>query len=365
MRIVREAMAVVGSGHTFAQKVNYLKYLTFPRGQVLWYDPVTISIVATARCTLACDMCPTHSTRVPKEYAHAQRAVRDIRFDDFREMIDRFANATTVQIIGSGEPLLNKDFFRMVAYAAGKRMTVKTFSNGTTVGAHIDELLGSRLDGITVSLNGHTAEEFARMTGMPAAVYRDSLEAVRQLIAKRNAGSRRLKVKLSFIIDRENYRSIPAMAELGLALGADHLFFCNFLAAPFDGLRAEERVLMAERDVGDELAAMFGRFPAEARRKMTPPVLVARGRGRNGCATHFSQIRFDGEGNVSSCSMMLLNMAGNGSFREPGVWNNAFFRSMRKAFLDGADDRLQEPCRVCPDNRGVAMKRSGSYASAT
>lgn len=355
MKALKELSGIILQDHTFSQKLNYCKYLFFPKKEVLDYDPVTISIVATGRCTLSCDMCPTHSRLTSKDYEHAQAIVRDVDLDTFKKMIDRFRRATTIHLIGSGEPLLNKDFFEMVEYAAGKRMTVKTFSNGTTIGQNIDKLLASRLDGITVSLNGQNAGEFARMTGMPAEAYRGIYDATKRLIDKRNKIGARLKVKLSFIIDRFNYRSMPEMIEVGLTLGADHIFLCNFLHSPYDGLRAHERVLMIEGEVARELKTIIGKYSAAISRKVTWPVPVDSRQRSNKCSTHFSQIRFDGDGNISSCSMMLLNMAGHGHYEEEDVWNNDFFRKMRRTFLDGSGKDIPEPCKACPDNKGVSI----------
>ena len=355
MDIVRDMINMILAPHTLSQKGNYFRYLLSRGREELRYGPVTVSIVATGRCTLSCDMCPTHSGRVPDSYIHAQQPVEDMSFERFREIIDRFSDAVTVHIIGSGEPLLNKDFFRMVDYASGKKMTVKTFSNGTMIRANIDRILNSGLDGITVSINGHNAEEFSRMTGMKPETYDGIYEAVGALVAEKKRRGSRVKIKLSYIIDKHNYRFIPYMVASSAALGVDHSFFCNFLSAPYDGLRAEERSLMAGGKAAGEIKAIFEAYPPAVRKKLTPPLLVDPGMAGDNCRTHFSQIRFDGNGNVSSCSMMLLNMSGHGHYRDKDVWNNAFFRDMRKAFLSGGSYPVPDPCKVCPDNKGVRI----------
>ncbi len=352
---MREIAAVIRSGHTFKQKMNYLKSRYYPKGEVLAYNPVTISIVATGRCTLSCNMCPTHSASVPKDYQHIQKNVRDMDFDMFRRIIDSFSDALTVHIIGSGEPLLNKDLFRMIDYAAKKGMTVKSFSNGTTIKENIGNILNSRLDGITISINGYNAEEFSRMTGVDGAIYHKIYDAVKELMREKKKSSSKVKVKLSFIIDRQNYKFIPAMIDLSMGLGVDHAFFCNFLASPYGSLTADERTLRSDDKMKNELKSIFAAYPPRIRKKLTPPILIDCGPGPNRCGSHFSQIRFDGEGNVSSCSMMLLNMTGHGSYTEKGVWNNNFFMGMRKIFLSNDSRDLPEPCRVCPDNKGLSL----------
>jgi hypothetical protein len=193
------------------------------------------------------------------------------------------------------------------------------------------------------------------MTGMPEEVYERIYGATKRLIEKKRSSASNVKIKLSFIVDSGNYRDIPKMVETGLGLGADHIFFCNFLPSPYCGLSAGERVLMAGGAEEAWIKRTFDRYPLSIRKRLTPPVLVDPGMPDNRCATHFSQIRFDGDGNVSSCSMMLLDMSGNGTYREKDVWNNDFFRSMRRAFMGCGGSAIKEPCKVCPDNKGVAV----------
>ncbi|MDD5496135.1 MAG: radical SAM protein [Candidatus Omnitrophica bacterium] len=355
MELGRKILNTILSGHTFSQKANYIKYLLSKKEEVLAYDPVTISIVATGRCTLNCHMCPTHSSIVGKEYPHTQKTARDMDLEMFRYMIDRFGKATTVHIIGSGEPLLNEDFFKMVDYAASKKMRVKTFSNGTIIEKNIDNILNSKLDGITISINGQDPGEFKRMTGMDGAIYLKIYDATRRLIEERNRRKVKIKVKLSFIIDNYNYKFIPEMIETSLKLGVDHAFFCNFLSSPYTGLSAPERVLMAEEKTKEEIRRIFAAYPPSIRKRLTPPVLLDTKMDKNACDTHFTQIRFDGDGNVSSCSMMLLDMTGHGTYKDDDVWNNEFFRKMRRVFLKGKMGEFPDPCKVCPDNKGVKV----------
>ncbi len=355
MKTVKDILRMMLRDHTARQRWNYLKYKFSEKNEALPYGPVTISIVATARCTLSCDMCPTHSRIVSRDYEHAQANVRDMDFTTFKEIIDTFDRAIEVNIIGSGEPLLNRDFFRMVDYASSKKMGVKVFSNGTTIADNMDKILDSKLDGITISINGHDAKEFDRMTGMGEDVYHKILEAAKRLLEEKKRRSSKIRIKLSFIIDRHNYRSIPEMVDLGLKMGADYIFLCNFLSSPYEGLRAEERTLWADAAVIGEIKSAIKDYPKDIRRKIALPVLLDEKAVKNRCKTHFTQIRFDGDGNVSSCSIMLLNMAGHGNYKDNDVWNNAFFRKQRRLFISGASSDMPGPCRVCPDNKGVKI----------
>jgi MoaA/NifB/PqqE/SkfB family radical SAM enzyme len=353
MGIMKDILTILPRNCSIPQKINYCKYLFSKKGETLSYWPLTLSIVATDQCTLHCDMCPTHSKIIPKSYEHTQRGGKDMGIEMFKRIIDRYYMAMNVQIIGSGEPLLNKDFFAMVDYAAGKKMIVKTFSNGTTVARNIDRILNSKLDGITISLNGHNAQEYNRMTGMPEDVYREIYDAIKHLAEERDKRRSGIKIKVSHIIDKHNYAHIPEMIRISLDLGVDHTFFCNFLACPYDGFRAEERALEAEGVVVERTQGFINAIPARQRKKFDFPVLIDRHAAAFQCNSHFSQIRFDGSGDVSSCSMMLLNMRDKGKYPDADVWNGEFFRTMRRNFLSGDSKRLYEQCLWCPDNVGI------------
>lgn len=354
MKKIKGLISLLRSKHTFSQKFNYLKYPYSKKSKFLNYQPITLSVVATGRCTLSCDMCPTHSSLIPKDYPHIQSPAKDISFETFKQFVDKFNRALNVQIIGSGEPLLNKYFFEMVEYAAIKKhMKVKTFSNGTIIEKNIDKIINSSLDGITISLNGHCAEEFSRMTGCPPHIFPKIYKATEKLIQERNRSGSNVKIKVSFIIDKINYKHMKQMMNLSQKLGADFIFLCNFLPSPYNGFKAEERMLFCDdNDVVNTIKKVYSSLTGSLKRKVSFPELIDRNGTRNNCDSHFTQIRVDGEGRISSCSIMLLNMEGHGYFYDENVWNNNFFQEMRQKFLSGNKDDLYAPCKICPENYG-------------
>ncbi|MCQ9207438.1 MAG: radical SAM protein [Omnitrophica bacterium] len=354
---LKEPVNILRGPFTAKQKANYLRYMLASKEEKLSYKPIVLSIVATGRCTLSCRMCPTHSEVIQDGYLHAQNPVKDMSFETFKKVTDSFPEAITVSIIGSGEPLLNKDFFRMVDYAAKThKMLVKTFTNGTTLEKNIERILNSSLEGITISLNAHNAREYARLTGMKEDVFNDICSALKNLISRKNARKSPLKIKASFIIDRENYVRMNEMINLAANFGVDTIFLCNFLPSPYDGFRVKEKTLFHEDEkIRDFIGRSKEKISPLLRKKVRWPVLISKSATAFKCSSHFSQLRVDGDGNIGSCSMMLLNMSANGKIDEQDVWNNAFFRKMRRNFLTGKRDRIEKQCLACPDNLGVEV----------
>jgi MoaA/NifB/PqqE/SkfB family radical SAM enzyme len=71
------------------------------------------------------------------------------------------------------------------------------------------------------------------------------VDNVRGLVAARGAGEAPCVV-VQFLIDRENYRELPRMYELGRDLGADRISVASVLAIPLDRIR--EDVLLRAGD---------------------------------------------------------------------------------------------------------------------
>ncbi|MBC7545156.1 MAG: radical SAM protein [Candidatus Sericytochromatia bacterium] len=342
--------------HTKRQKANFWKYLTHKPENIATFEPIRMSLVSTGACNLKCVMCHTHSPLMPEKYPFKQEKVGAIGIDLFKQVVDRYDTPLSLDLIGGGEPLLNPDLFKIAEYAAvEKHMIVKTFSNGVIIDKFVDKLLDSHLSGITISLNGHDAAEFHRLTDQGEDTFHKIRRNVEKLIRARNARGSSFQVKISFILDRDNYTHLPAMLELARTLQADKVFLCNFLHTPFEGGHANDRAIFTDHtEIVAYLQQTMEAQPDWFRRRVMPPPLLERFTGQKRCDIHHTQLRVDAEGNVNSCSMMLLKMKGHGHALDEGLWNNKFFAGMRRMFLDEKAP-LPEPCKFCPSNVGVGL----------
>jgi len=351
----KQDLRIYFGNYTIAQKYNYFQYRRIGKKKIIPFQPIEISIVSTGKCNLKCAMCVTHSKDIPDDYPYQQQPTADMSIDLFKKVVDKFHKALRVQIIGQGEPLLNKDFFEIVEYASKKKMRVTSFSNGTILDRYIDRLLHSSLEGLTISLNSYVASDFSRITKMPSHYFDVILKNSKKMIQQRNNMRSKLKIKASFILDQQNYSYMPKMLQIAESLGFDHMFFSNFL--PIDvhpEYAAEVRCLFSD----DEKVKLFLKnvVPRYLKSKVSLPKLLLRNPDQHKrCNCHISQIRVDGDGDVNSCSIMLLNMKNNGHILDPQVWNNSFFQKMRKKFIESDVKELEGPCKVCTSNYGLSV----------
>ena len=335
--------------HTWGQMTNLAKYALGRKGRVVGWQPIDISIFLTFRCNLSCDMCLTHSTKFSDPWG--QKPTKDVDFELFKQVLSRYKNALTVNLIGNGEPLLHKDFFKMIEYASSKmKMNVNSSSNGIILDKYVEEIVSSPLKHFNISVNGHNPEEFHRMTGMPPELF-DTIRGntIRLVRAKKARGSG-LKIAATFILDKLNYRFLEDIIYFADGLGVDQIAFFQFLPSPVAGFTAEERCLFA--DDADVLATMdrVNSLSPRIRKKVTLPVLLDRTIGNNKyCTVWLYNISVDGDRNVGGCCCQLLDLSTSGTFDEEDPWNNASFQEMRRRFID-PESLLLEPCTWCYNN---------------
>ncbi len=340
--------------HTLGQMLNLFKYRCGKKQSVVNWDPIFITTYLTTRCNLSCDMCLTHSREFSNRYG--QKPIKDMDFDLFKQILNRYKNAIKVYLIGNGEPLLNKDLFRMIEYASTvMKMNVDVSSNGIILREYIEEILNSPLKYFNVSVNGHNPEEFNRMTGMPPELFDVISNNTAELVKQKQAKGAKLKVSISIILDQGNYRDLNDMICFAENLGVDEVTFFHFLPSPAKGYTAEERCLFSDdSDVVEVFSAANSVRSRIRTTVMLPPLLEREMTSNKYCCLPFNSITVDGEGNVGGCSCQLLDNTGNGKFYDKDVWNNGYFQEMRKRFMD-PEFPLLEPCTWCYSNSGYKL----------
>lgn len=336
-------------GHTVGQTANLLKYIYGSKESIVNWDPLSISLFLTYKCNLNCDMCLTHSSKFQNRFG--QKPANDIDFNFFKQIVHRYKNALSINLIGNGDPLLNKDLFRMVDYASSvMKMEVNSGSNGILVGEYIDEILESRLNQFDISLNGHNSREFNRMTGMDPKKFDIICDNIAELTKQKKAKNSKVKIVSSIILDQMNYAHIKDIAHFANDLNVDEIIFFQFLPVNKPGFLAEDRCLFNDMPNILNVFSKIDSIPEQILKKIRLPTLIDRVMTNNkNCPVWFYNISIDGDGNAGGCCCQILDLSPSGKFSDINVWNNEYFQSMRKRFIDPKASLL-EPCTWCYNN---------------
>jgi len=86
----------------------------------------------------------------------------DIDVDNFSKMLDNFPTVHTIALVGEGEPLMHKGFFKMANMARDRGKRVMIISNGSTFSqSNIKKLCESKITYVSISIDSIDAATFA------------------------------------------------------------------------------------------------------------------------------------------------------------------------------------------------------------
>ena len=115
----------------------------------------------TDRCNLDCVHCYG-------EFGHpAVKNASKMKFTDWKKVIDKLSEikCNAIQFIG-GEPLIYKDFIKLLEYAYKKNINnITVFTNATLLDEYLVKIFKKYNINVRVSLYGHNSETHEKITG--------------------------------------------------------------------------------------------------------------------------------------------------------------------------------------------------------
>ncbi|MFA5423978.1 MAG: radical SAM/SPASM domain-containing protein [Phycisphaerae bacterium] len=124
--------------------------------------PYSLFIDPSSACNFKCKFCMNDHIKDKQVMDFAlYRSIID-SLDEFKSPIK------TVRLYGFGEPLVNPKFAEMVAYAkrSPKVLSVDTTTNASLLNPRLnEEIIGSRIDRINISVEGVNSQQYMDFTG--------------------------------------------------------------------------------------------------------------------------------------------------------------------------------------------------------
>jgi radical SAM protein with 4Fe4S-binding SPASM domain len=325
--------------------------------------PDELQVEVTGSCNLRCRMCLVRY-RPPLD-----RGEGSLPFARFCEIVDALPGLHTLTLQGLGEPLLAPDLFRMIAYAAARRIRTGFNTNATLLTrATAERLVEAGLDWLCVSLDGATPaiHEGIREGARFADVERNVRSLVRVM---REREATRPALSIVFVAMRRNVADLPDLVRLAAAWGVpvvrvqnlSHSFSDTDPAGAYGEIRAFAAAEALWRRPDPAAEATF----AEATRLAEglgvtlrlPPLAepaAARTPGTPGCDWPWRSAYVRHDGRVQPCCMLMGgdrgivgDVAGDGF---AAVWRGEAYEAFR-AKLTGVTP--PQVCAGCSMYRGV------------
>jgi MoaA/NifB/PqqE/SkfB family radical SAM enzyme len=299
--------------------------------------PPKIALEVTNRCNLKCNTCILGTTRAYRTYSQ-----KDMSFEEFQYILNQIPTLLHIWMNGFGEPLLNADLARMLAFAHQKGLTTSFITNGILLDSlKIHELIDVRLTNLGISINSLDEKSFARFRS--GASLRKILCNVQTLIStRRERRSAYPKVDIRAILMRDNINSAVELVRSAADIGIDRINFMDYVTGFGEAENDEQRLAHTAFE------SLMNDLVRVGRRHRIAVINHKVGTGRGTCTHPWLAPFISAEGYVMPCCFIP----------EPGVLNfgnifNTDFRSIWMspeyvAFRHDFKARRPPVCTECP-----------------
>ncbi|VAX20653.1 hypothetical protein MNBD_NITROSPINAE02-1525 [hydrothermal vent metagenome] len=199
--------------------------------------PYGLQIGITDYCNYACVFCGAFSYRRDNVEREEKKFVK-LDYARFRELVMDAARMKVNQmsIVGVGEPFLHPDIMRFIGLVKENDIRCMVTTNAAALTRRkVDELIDNRLDIINISLNAATPETYATMHGEKfGGRFQPVLDAAAYITERKKAlGAEKPHLALRFVITKLNSGELAGFVDKAIELGANELFFQNYLPPAF------------------------------------------------------------------------------------------------------------------------------------
>lgn len=212
----------------------------------------SVKIKLTARCNLKCQMCRYGRGEKPPE----------LPTERWLTIFDQLAEFGCRKIhLSGGEVMMRQDLEVLVARARERRMKVTLTSNLTLATKdRAKALMKLRPSGLSTSLDGACAKTHDRIRGVEGS-FKTTLKSLRRL--ERYRRDHRPRIRVNFVMMRENFREYPRLVELAGEHGA-----VDVIPMPVDS--KQSRLRLSKRLIREYEAEIAPRVEEERRRAGMP-----------------------------------------------------------------------------------------------
>jgi MoaA/NifB/PqqE/SkfB family radical SAM enzyme len=186
------------------------------RGPVAGELPRNVFIEVTNHCNLLCETCPRTFTTYERP--------KTLAWDDFVRIVEQFPDMERAVLHGIGEPLLNKDLPRIIAYLKARDVYVLFNSNATLLNEEwAVKLIESGLDELRVSIDGANPRTYALIRGAP--LFDKVVSNLKRFIEiQRHIKADRPRTSLWMTGLRENIAELPDVIRLAAQISVPEVY---------------------------------------------------------------------------------------------------------------------------------------------
>lgn len=190
--------------------------------------PRSIFVEVTPLCNLRCVFCPCY---ISGEEVTKDRKNTYLSLEDFKKIVEPIVGKFNFQICFtySGEPLLNKEIFKMVKYLKHNNIPVVIHSNAMLLTKErIKEMLDSGLDRYIVSFDGATKKTYEdiRRGGDFEVVINNLKDLINERLLR---GLAKPFVEMQMVLTSTNIKETKIFEDISNDIGVDNHYLKTLL----------------------------------------------------------------------------------------------------------------------------------------
>lgn len=319
--------------------LNILKFFR-NRGKIIVKNkPVVAQIEPTSMCNLRCEMCIRDKIGVP---------IGTMNFEDFKKILEKLDCLFKIHLSGQGEPLLNKDFFKMIEYANQRGILVNTNTNATLLDEEaVQHICNVDIGEIGISLESSREKIYEKIR--KGAKWKIVIENIKNLTKMLEEKKKKTIVSFAVTILKENFDEIPKFIELAKEVGIKKVVFQTMQnKEDYKSKYSDKAKKQAVYDLTDKIKEKMEEARELAGKNGIMLIFDEGKRNSVGCVWPWRSIYITWNGNVTACCKIL-------NYRNPyfgnilkddfwSLWNGKTYQEFRTLLKDR---KAPVPCKGC------------------
>lgn len=212
--------------NVFKRRLKAYFYYGFGRGRSSY--PEAITLFLTHRCNLHCKMCGQWGREGVTKKQSQEFIQAELTLEELESIIDDISSFRPNITLFGGEPLLYPECIDLIRHIKQKGMHCLIITNGFLLKDLAENIVGSGLDELNVSLDGGV-KLHNEIRGMPG-LFEKITEGLKQICYfKTKENKKRPLINLQCAITQYNYRYLEQLIDVAKEVNADSLTFHNLI----------------------------------------------------------------------------------------------------------------------------------------
>lgn len=302
--------------------------------------PKELQIETTVRCNMDCIMCDRKAR---------ERLAKDMTLEEFKKIVDQLEGVVKLHMHGIGEPLLNKDFISMVAYAKSKNIQVCFNDNMSLLDRKkAEELINIGLDELRMSLDASDITTYSEIR--KSNLYNTVIKNIKDMANAKSELKRALPVlKIVVVGMRKNLKQIPSIVETAYNLGIGEVVVQSMQTWSRKELveYADKETAIFVEDI-EKVKAVFQEAKEIAIKRKIKLILPPLQGTKYTCTWPWTSCFITADGYITPCCNCpdpeLFNFGNIRNARIKDIWFGPEYEDFRKALKS---EHIPEICSGC------------------